>query len=46
MEIYDYTVEKEESGIRIGPLSCRKRQRSFQVVHSETSERWTDYSWG
>ena len=19
---------------------------SFQVVHSETSERWTDYSWG
>lgn len=29
MEIYDYTVEKEESGIRIGPLSWLRKTAVF-----------------
>lgn len=43
MEIYDYTVEKEESGIRIDRYLAEKDSGLSQVFPSETSERRTDY---
>ena len=46
MEIYDYTVEKEESGIRIDRILLRKTVRIFRRSYpSETSERRSRLPW-